>query len=77
MGACMLYHFSCVRLYVTLWTEARQAPLLQARIPEWVNMLSFLTQEPALTGRFFTTSATWEATFMGEAPKDGEFELFS
>ena len=58
--------------------------ILQARILEWVNMLSFLTQgsnwslmSPALTGRFFTTSATWEATFMGEAHKDGELERFS
>ena len=25
--ACMLNHFSCVRLYVTLWTVASQAPL--------------------------------------------------
>ena len=32
---------------------------------------------PALTGRFFTINATWEATFMGEAHKDGELELFS
>ena len=26
-GACMLSHFSLVRLFVTLWTVARQAPL--------------------------------------------------
>ena len=25
--ACVLSHFSCVRLFVTLWTIARQAPL--------------------------------------------------
>ena len=25
--ACMLSHFSCVRLFVTLWTVAHQAPL--------------------------------------------------
>ena len=26
MHACMLSRFSCVRLYVTLWTAAHQAP---------------------------------------------------
>ena len=47
--------------------------ILQARILEWVDMLplgdhslpgiepAFL-MPPALAGRFFTTSATWEAT---------------
>ena len=25
--ACMLSHFSCVQLFVTLWTVAQQAPL--------------------------------------------------
>ena len=38
--ACVLSHFSCVRLSATQWTMARQAPLshgiLQARILEWV-----------------------------------------
>ena len=38
--AYVLSHFSCVRLYVTLWTLAHQDPLsngiLQARILEWV-----------------------------------------
>ena len=37
---CMLSHFSCVRIFVTPWTVAHQAPLsmgsLQARILEWV-----------------------------------------
>ena len=43
-SACMLSHFSCVRLFVTLWTIAYQAPLsmglLQGRILEWVAMPS-------------------------------------
>ena len=26
-ATCVLSHFSCVRLFVTLWTVARQAPL--------------------------------------------------
>ena len=52
---CMTSHFSHVRLFVTPWTVAPQAPLslgiLQARILEWVAMP---------TSGFFTTSATWE-----------------
>ena len=39
--ACALSHFSCVQLFVTLWTEALQAPLSmgQARIVEWLLCL--------------------------------------
>ena len=39
---CVLNHFSCVQLFVTLWTRAHQAPLwiVQARILEWVAMPS-------------------------------------
>ena len=44
MRACVLSHFSRVRLFVNTWTVARQAPLsmeiLQARILEWVAMPS-------------------------------------
>ena len=40
----MLSRFSCVQLFATLWTVARQPPLsreiLQARILEWVAMSS-------------------------------------
>ena len=42
MGSCILSHFSCVQLFVTPWTVARQAPLsmkiLQASILEWVDI---------------------------------------
>ena len=42
MCAWVLSRFSCVQLYVTLWTVAHQAPLstgiLQARAPEWGTM---------------------------------------
>ena len=49
---CMLSHFSCVQLFVTLWIIAFQGPLcmriLQARISEWVAIPSsrrfFLTE---------------------------------
>ena len=39
---CVLNHFSCVRLYVTLWAIACQAPPWDspARILEWVAMLA-------------------------------------
>ena len=72
----MLSHFSCVRLFVTLWTDACQAPLSMGfsreRILEWVIMpsppedlpdswiKSTSLTSPALAGRFFTTSGTWE-----------------
>ena len=65
----MLSHFSCVQLFATLWTVARQAPLsmgfsrqeywngLPGDLPgpgmELVSLMSL-----ALEGGFFTTSAT-------------------
>ena len=70
----MLSHFSCVWLFVTLWTIAHQAPLsmdspgkntgvgfhalLQGIFPTQGSNLSLLCLL-ALAGRFFTTSATW------------------
>ena len=71
---CVLSNFSSVRLCATLWTTACQAPLfmgiLQARIlsglpcpppgflpdPE-IEPVSLTS--PAMAGKFFTTSATW------------------
>ena len=64
---------SLVRLFVTLWTVAPQAPLsigiLQARILEWVAMPfrrgscrpRDQTQVSCLVGKFFTIWATREA----------------
>ena len=43
MHACFLNCFSCIQLFVTLWTIACQAPLtgiLQARILAWVAISS-------------------------------------
>ena len=73
---CMLSHFSHVRLFVTPWTVAHQAPLSMgfSRQEYWSGLPcpppgdlpnpgiepTSLTC-PALAGRFFTTSATWEA----------------
>ena len=64
---------SHVQIFATPWTVARQAPLsmgiLQARILEWVAMLSFRgssqprdrTQVSCTAGGFFTIWATKEA----------------
>ena len=71
----LLSHFSCVRFCVTLWTAAHQAPLSMgfSRQEYWsglpcpspgdlpdpgIKSVSFTS--PALAGKFFTTSATWE-----------------
>ena len=73
---CILSCFSCVQLFVTLWTIARPGSsvhgILQARILEWVAMpssrgSSWPRNEPAslmflaIAGRFFTTSTTCKA----------------
>ena len=71
----MLSHFSCVQLFATLWTVAHQT-LLSIRLSrqEYWSGLPFLSPgdhldtgiepasftSPALAGKFFTTSATWE-----------------
>ena len=65
-------HFSHVRLCVTLWTAACQAPLSKQEY--WSRLLCpfpgdlpnpgiklALLMSPALAGGFFTTSASWEA----------------
>ena len=67
---------SCVQVFATLWTVVCQAPLSMGIFrQEYWNRLSFpsprgLTDSgveplclmsPALVGRFFTTSTTWEA----------------
>ena len=73
---CMLSRFRFVRLFVTPWTIACEAPLSMGlcRQEYWSGLpcsppgdlpdpgmeLTFL-KSPPLAGRFFTTSATWEA----------------
>ena len=82
-SACVLSHFSCFQLFVTLCTMARQAPLSMgfSRQEYWSGLPSLfqgilLTQawnphlsltSPALASRFFTTSTTWE-TLVGKSP---------
>ena len=73
---CVLSCFSRVRLFATLWTIGHQAPLSMgfSRHKYWSGLpfpppgdLSDSGIKPAypvssaLTGRFFTTSTTWEA----------------
>ena len=73
--ACMLSCFSCVWLCQILWTVAHQAPLFmgfskQEYLSRWPCLSSgdlpspviepISLTSPALAGRFFTTSSTWE-----------------
>ena len=75
MCACMLSHFSCVRLFGTLWTVAYQTHLSigfskqeywngficppPGNLPDpEIQAMSLISS--ALSGRFFTTNATWE-----------------
>ena len=66
----MLSHFSCVRLFVTLWTVARQAPLSMGLSKQeyWSGLPfpspgdppdagiehTYVTSVPCIAGRFFT-----------------------
>ena len=80
LHACVLSHFSRVQLFATTWTVAHQAPLSMgfSRPESWhglpfpspgglpdpgIGPMSLMS--PALAGRFFTTSATWEALWHG------------
>ena len=80
--ACVLSHFSCVRLFVTLWSIDSQAPLSMgfSRHEYWSGLscpppgdLPIPGIEPAslispaLAGGFFTTSATREAPAMHQS----------
>ena len=79
--ACTLSCFSCVWLFATLWTVARQAPLSMGfSRQDYCSGLPFPSPgdlpnpgieptsllSPALAGGFFTTSATWEALFIAK-----------
>ena len=79
MCVCILSRFSCVRLFVTLWTVALQAPLSMGfcRQEFWSGMpcpppgdLSepgiepVSLMSPALAGGFFISSATWKVENM-------------
>ena len=84
--ACVLSHFSRVWLFASLWTVAHQAPLSMvfARQTYWSGLPCLppghlpdpgiepasLTS-PALTGRSFTTSTTWEAQHYPQGAPNG------
>ena len=72
----VLGHFSQVQLFVTPWTAAHQAPLSMgfSRQEYWsglpcpplgelpdLGIKPMSLMSPALSGRFLTTSTTWEA----------------
>ena len=74
--ACVLNCFSHVWLFATLWTVACQVPLSMGfyrqvywsglpHLPPWdlpaPGIEPVPLTSPPLAGRFFTTSATWEA----------------
>ena len=74
--ACVLSGFSQVQFFATLWTVACQAPLSMgfSRQEYWSGLPCPPPEDlpdpgtepvsltsPALAGRFFTASATWEA----------------
>ena len=67
-----VYVLSHIKLFATPWTVAHWAPLpgiFQAGILEWVAIsYSRVSSQPRdrthvsyIAGRYFTTSATWEA----------------
>ena len=75
---CILSHLSHVRLFVTLWTVALQAPLSIgfSRQEYWSGLPCpspgdlpdpgiepVSLTSPALAGGFFTTRTTWEAPY--------------
>ena len=79
----MLSHFSCVQLFLSLWTVALQVPLLMgfSRQEYWSGLPCpppgglpdsglepISLRSPALVGRFFTTSAAWEAPLSAHRP---------
>ena len=81
----MLSRFSCVQLCVILWmVRFLFHGILQVRLLQWIAMPSFRgsswpriepasLMSPALAGRFFTTSTTWEDQTHGYRGKRGRY----
>ena len=76
VGVCVVSHFSCIRLFATLWTIVLQVSLSMrfSRQEYWSGLpcpppgdppnpgiKPVSLMSPALAGRFFTTSTAWEA----------------
>ena len=87
LPACVLSNFSRVRLFLTPWTAAHQAPLStgSSRQEYWrglprpppgdlpdpgIKPVSLMS--PALAGRFFATSATWEGPDPAPPPRKAD-----
>ena len=80
---CVLSRFSRVRLFVTLWAVARQAPLsmgfskqeywsgLQFPSPGDLSNPGIEPRSLVSASRFFTTSATWETLISECSPLHG------
>ena len=81
----VLSHFSHVQLFVTLWIVACQAPLsmgfssqaYQSGLPcpppgdlPDPRIIRMSLTSPALAGRFFTTSTTWEEALAAQFIKE-------
>ena len=77
--ACLLSLFSCIQFFETLWTPARllcswDSPAKNIGVScyallQWIFLshgLNLHLMSPALTGRFFTTSLTWEAPMVDQ-----------
>ena len=80
----MLSCFSCVQLFVTLWTIAFQAPLsmefsrqeycgLSCPTPGDLYHPGIEPESSALVGGFFTTSTIWEALVKGISQSISQF----
>ena len=79
--ACMLSHFSRVRLFATLWTVAHQALLstgfsrqeywsgLPCLPPGHLPNPGIKLTSPAMAGEFSTPSTTWEALSIMTGPQ--------
>ena len=76
LAMCVLSRFSCVQLFVTLWTIAHQAPLsMELSRQDYWSVLPCPSPEdlpnsgteptsltsPEVADGFFTTNTTWEA----------------
>ena len=80
-------HFSCGRLWATLWTVAHQAPLsmgflrqknlngLPCPPPGHLPNPGIKPSFPASAGKFFTTSAIWKAASRYSAVRSKMFWL--
>ena len=76
LNACMLFRFSHVWFFVTLWTVAHQGPLsmgiLQARILEWATMLfSRGSSRPRDWTHVSYSSCIAGGSFITEPPQNG------